>query len=263
MVREEFDVLRSNPEVRVIGISGVKEIRKADDLGAIIFEAAKAQGTPIVDNDVIVVTQKIVSKAEGRVYKLSSIEPSTFAVRLGKKLNKDPALVELILRESRSIVRLSGHHLITQTRHGWICANSGVDLSNVSGGDAAALLPVNPDLSARRIRRRIEELSGKRVAVIVSDTFGRPFRIGHTDVAIGCSGIAPICDLRGSVDPYGYVMRVKQTAIIDELASAAELVIGNASERVPAAIVRGVSYTPSEDARARMLVMLERKNLFR
>jgi len=250
-------------EVRVIGISGIKEIQKDDDLGEIIFEAARTQGTPMMDNDVIVVTQKIVSKAEGRVYKLSSIKPSLFAVRLGKRLKKDPALVELILRESRAIVRSSGHHLITRTRHGWVCANSGVDLSNVSGGDAAALLPVNPDLSARRIRRKIEELSGKRVAVIVTDTFGRPFRIGHTDVAIGCSGIAPISDLRGSVDSYGYVMRVKQTAIIDELASAAELVIGNSAERVPAAIIRGVSYTPDDNARARTLIMPERKNLFR
>jgi coenzyme F420-0:L-glutamate ligase/coenzyme F420-1:gamma-L-glutamate ligase len=263
MVEEEFYVSHPSPEVRVIGISGIKEVRKADDLGEIIFEAARAQGTPIMDNDVIVITQKVVSKAEGRVYKLSSIEPSPFAMRLGKRLDKDPALVELILRESRSIVRLSGHHLITQTRHGWICANSGVDISNVSGGDAAALLPVNPDLSARRIRRRIEELSGKKVAVIVSDTFGRPFRIGHTDVAIGSSGISPTSDLRGTVDSYGYVMRVKQTAIIDELASAAELVIGNSIERVPAAIIRGVSYTPSDDARARMLVMKERNNLFR
>jgi len=251
------------PEVQVIGIAGIKEIQKADDLGKIIFEAARAQGTPIEDNDVIVVTQKVVSKAEGRIYKLSSIKPSSFAVRLGKRLRKDPALVELILRESRSIVRLSRHHLITQTKHGWVCANSGVDVSNVSGGDAAALLPVDPDESAKRIRRRIEELSGRRVAVVVSDTFGRPFRIGHTDVAIGCSGISPILDLRGSVDSYGYVMRVKQTAIIDEIASAAELVIGNASERVPAAIVRGVSYNPSEDGRARMLVMPERNNLFR
>jgi len=258
-----FDTSRPNPEVRVIGISGIKEIEKADDLGEIIFEAAKAQGTPIMDGDIIVVTQKIVSKAEGRVYKLSSIKPSPFAMRLAKKLNKDPALVELILKESKAIVRLSGHHLITRTRHGWVCANSGVDVSNVSGGDAAALLPVNPDLSARRIRRRIEELSGKRVAVVVSDTFGRPFRIGHTDVAIGCSGMSPITDLRGAVDSYGYVLRVKQTAIIDEVASAAELVIGNSSERVPAAIVRGVSYTPDDEARARTLVMPERKNLFR
>ena len=253
----------SNPEIRVIGISGIKEICKGDDLGGILFDAARAQGTPVLDKDVIVVTQKIVSKAEGRVYKLSSVKPSAFAMRLGKRINKDPALVELILRESRAIVRMTGHHLITQTRHGWICANSGVDLSNVSGGDAASLLPVNPDISARRIRCRIEELSGKKLAVIVSDTFGRPFRIGHTDVAIGCSGIFPISDLRGSVDSFGYIMRVKQTAIIDELSSAAELVVGNSTERVPAAIVRGVSYVPDDEARARLLVMEERKNLFR
>jgi coenzyme F420-0:L-glutamate ligase/coenzyme F420-1:gamma-L-glutamate ligase len=144
-----------------------------------------------------------------------------------------------------------------------ICANAGVDVSNVSGGDSAALLPVNPDKSARRIRETIQKLSGKKVAVIISDTFGRPFRIGHTDVAIGCSGISPILDLRGSVDSYGYVMRVKQTAIIDELASAAERVVGNSSERVPVAIVRGAHYTVDEKARARQLIMKEKNNLFR
>lgn len=253
----------SNPEVRVVGLTGIKEVMKGDDLGQLINDAAKGQGTPITDKDVLVVTQKIVSKAEGRVYKLNTVEASPFATRLGKRLNKDPALVELILRESRSIVRLRGHHLITETRHGFTCANSGIDVSNVSGGDSAALLPVNPDLSARKIRNRIRELSGRDVAVIVSDTFGRPFRIGHTDVAIGCAGIAAISDLRGSTDSYGYVMRVKQTAIIDELASAAELVIGNSNERVPAAIIRGISYMPDEEASARSLVMKERKNLFR
>ncbi|MCJ7632779.1 coenzyme F420-0:L-glutamate ligase [Candidatus Bathyarchaeota archaeon] len=252
-----------NPEVRIMGISGIKEIRKADDLGEIIFDAAESQGTSIIDKDIIVISQKIVSKSEGRICKLSKIKPSLFALRLGKRIDKDPAFVELVLRESRTIVRMSNHLIITKTRHGWLCANSGVDISNVSGGDSATLLPVNPDQSAKRIRKRIEDLSGKKIAVIISDTFGRPFRIGHTDIAIGCSGISPISDLRGTVDAYGYVMRVKQTAIIDELASAAELVIGNSSEGVPAAIIRGVTYTANEKAKARTLIMKEENNLFR
>jgi len=184
------------------------------------------------------------------------------AKRLAKKMGKDPALVELVLRESRAIVRMSGRHLITETRHGWICANAGVDVSNVSGGDTAALLPVDPDRSAKELRQHIHQLSGKNVAVIVSDTFGRPFRIGHTDVAIGSSGIAPVLDLRGSEDLFGYVMRVKETAIVDELASAAELAIGNADEAIPVAIVRGLRYPSSEDG-ARKLVMQRKNNLFR
>jgi coenzyme F420-0:L-glutamate ligase/coenzyme F420-1:gamma-L-glutamate ligase len=252
-----------NSEVRIIGIVGIKEVRKADDLGETIFNAAKSQGISIIDKDIIVITQKIVSKSEGRIYQLSKIKPSLFAKMLGKRIDKNPAVVELILRESQTIVRMSNHHLITRTKHGWLCANSGVDVSNVSGGDSAALLPVDPDKSAIKIRRRIEELSGKRIAVIISDTFGRPFRIGHTDVAIGCSGISPISDLRGTSDAYGYVMRVKQTAIIDELASAAELVIGNSSERVPVAIIRGVVYNVDEKAKARTLIMKEEDNLFR
>jgi coenzyme F420-0:L-glutamate ligase / coenzyme F420-1:gamma-L-glutamate ligase len=255
--------VNSKPEISVIGVTGIGEVTKGMDLGQAIYQAASSENVLLQDNDVIVVTQKIVSKAEGRLFRLAEIEPSSLATRVAKRTGKDPAVVELILRESLAIVRMSGNHLITRTRHGWICANAGVDISNVSGGDSAALLPVNPDKSARTIRETIQKLSGKRVAVIISDTFGRPFRIGHTDVAIGCSGISPILDLRGSVDSYGYAMRVKQTAIIDELASAAELVVGNSNERVPVAIVRGTRYTIDEDARARQLIMKEKNNLFR
>jgi len=250
------------PEMRIIGITGIPMLKKGDNLARIILDAAEKQESPVAEDDVLVVTQKIVSKVEGRVYKLSNIQPSILAKRLGRQMGKDPAVVELVLRESRAIVRMSGRHLITETRHGWICANAGVDVSNVSGGDAAALLPVDPDRSAKELRRQIRELSGKNVAVIVSDTFGRPFRIGHTDVAIGSSGIAPILNLRGCEDLYGYVMKVKETAIIDELASAAELTIGNADEAIPVAIVRGLRYPPSEEG-ARKLVMQRKNNLFR
>lgn len=255
--------MHSKSTISVIGLAGIGEVSEGTDLGKIIYEAALSESVPLQDNDVIVVTQKIVSKAEGRLFKLAEIEPSLLATKIAKKTGKDPAIVELILRESDAIVRMSGKHLITKTKQGWICANAGVDLSNVSGGDVAALLPVNPDKSARRIRETIQKLSGKKIAVIISDTFGRPFRIGHTDAAIGCSGISPILDLRGSADSYGYVMKVKQTAIVDELASAAELVVGNSDERIPVAIIRGVRYTVDEDARARHMIMKDKNNLFR
>ncbi|MCJ7770076.1 coenzyme F420-0:L-glutamate ligase, partial [Candidatus Bathyarchaeota archaeon] len=179
--------MRSKREISVIGLTDIGEVTKGTDLGQMIYQATLSENVSLQDNDVIVVTQKIVSKAEGRLFRLSEIEPSPLATEVAKRTGKDPAIVELILRESRAIVRMSGKHLITQTKHGLICANAGVDVSNVSGGDSAALLPVNPDKSARIIRETIQKLSGKKVAVIISDTFGRPFRIGHTDVAIGCS----------------------------------------------------------------------------
>lgn len=253
---------RYSNEVRVIGIKGIPLINARDDLGKIICDAVEKQGISLLDGDVFVVTQKIVSKAEGRVFKLEKVRSSLLSKKIAKRVHKEPELVELILRDAKSIIRLHGGHIITETRHGWICANSGVDVSNVSGGDSAALLPVNPDRSARQIRTRIEELSGKKVAVIVSDTFGRPFRIGHTDVAIGSSGIDPILNLRDTKDLFGYILRVKQTAIIDELASAAELVIGNATEKIPVAIIRGYTYPESESLGATRLVMPREHNLF-
>jgi coenzyme F420-0:L-glutamate ligase/coenzyme F420-1:gamma-L-glutamate ligase len=249
-------------EVRVIGLSNIPLIAKEDDLGKIICDAADQQGLPLIDGDIIVVTQKIVSKVEGRVYALSTIHPSPLAKKIAMRSRKSPELIELILRDAQSLVRLHNGHIITETRHGWICANAGVDVSNVSGGDSAALLPIDPDKSAERIRKRIMELGKIKVAVIISDTFGRPFRIGHTDVGIGSSGIQPILDMRGEKDLFGYVLRVKQTAIIDELASAAELVIGNAAEKIPVAVIRGYRYPPSEAHKATQLVMPRDRNLF-
>ena len=231
-------------------------------MGKIICDAAERQGTPILDGDIVIVTQKIVSKAEGRLFQLKEIRPSLLSQKIAKKVHKQPELVELILRDAKSIIRLRDSHIITETRQGWICANSGVDVSNVSGGDAATLLPVDSDLSAKRIRERIGELSGKKVAVIISDTFGRPFRIGHTDVAIGSSGINPILDMRGTKDIFNYSLKVKQTAIIDELASAAELVIGNTAEKIPVALIRGYTFPVSESLGAACLVMAKERNLF-
>jgi coenzyme F420-0:L-glutamate ligase/coenzyme F420-1:gamma-L-glutamate ligase len=252
----------SIPKIQIIGISGIPLIRAEDDLGKIICDTAEKQGSPLLDNDILIVAQKIVSKAEGRIYRLKDITPSYFARNVARISGKEPELVELILRESNSIVRMSNGHLITETKHGWVCANSGVDKSNISGGDSVSLLPIDSDVSASRIRKRIKEVSGKEVAVIVTDTSGRPWRIGHIDLAIGSSGIEATLNLRGKKDLFNYVLKVKKTAIIDELASAAELVIGNAAEKISAAIIRGYPYPFSETAKATDLIMPKEKNLF-
>jgi coenzyme F420-0:L-glutamate ligase/coenzyme F420-1:gamma-L-glutamate ligase len=248
--------------VQVLPITGLPVIKKDDNLSQLIGSAAQKQGTPLKDGDVLVVTHVIVSKAEGHVYNLDEIVPSPFAANVAKKLGKDPALVEVILRESRAIRRMGDGHLITETHHGFVCANAGVDQSNVSGGRTVAPLPKNPDRSARKIREGILKLTGKDVAVIVSDTHGRPFRMGEINIAIGVAGITPIRDRRGETDLFGYVLHVKQTAVVDELASAAELVIGQAKEGIPVAIIRGYQYPYAEKASAKMLIRARRKDLF-
>ena len=248
--------------IQVLPVRGLPVIKKGSNLAQLIGAAAQKQGTPLRDGDVIVVTHVVVSKAEGNVYNLDDIAPSKFAETLAKKLDKDPALVEVILRESRAIRRASEGRLITETHHGFVCANAGVDRSNVSGGQMVAALPKNPDRSARTIRRGIQRLTGKNVAVIISDTHGRPFRMGEINIAIGVAGVNPIRDRRGETDLFGYVLQVKQTAIADELASAAELVIGQAKEGIPAAIIRGYDYPRSEKSSAKMLIRPRRKDLF-
>jgi len=231
-----------NDIVQIIGVRGLPIIKAGDNLAELICQAAEKQGTPIQDGDIIVVSHIIVSKAEGRVVDLNRVEPSQFAAQLAEELNKDPRLVEVILRESMGIIRMGDGKLITKTKHGFICANSGVDKSNVPGQNNVALLPKSPDDSARKIREEIKRITGKDVAVIISDTHGRPLREGGINIAIGVAGIKPIRDRRGEKDLFGYTLRVKRTAIADELASAAELVMGQANEGIPAAIIRGYGY---------------------
>ena len=249
--------------VEVIGVEGLPIIKTGDSIGRLVVEAASKQGTPIHDGDVLVVTHVFVSRAEGNVVDLNSVVPSEFARCIAEQLGKDPALVEVVLRESKGISRMRDGILITETRHGFVCANSGVDRSNVSGENNVALLPKDPDMSAQKIRAVVRELTGCDVAVIVSDTHGRPLRNGEINVAIGVAGLKPIRDRRGEKDLFGYVLRVKQTAVADELASAAELVIGQASEGVPVAIIRGYNYSKSDSARAIELVMPKEKDLYR
>jgi coenzyme F420-0:L-glutamate ligase/coenzyme F420-1:gamma-L-glutamate ligase len=248
--------------VQIIGVKGIPMVKAGDNVAELICRAAELQGTPIQDGDIIVVSHVVVSKAEGRIVNLDEVTPSAFARNIAELYGKDPALVEVVLREAKSIRRMANGKIITETRHGFVCANSGVDKSNVPGERRVALLPENPDASAERIRLEIKRLTGCDVAVIISDTHGRPFREGEVNVAIGVSGMKPIRDRRGEKDLFGYVLRVKRTAVADELASAAELVMGQADEGIPAAIIRGYKFIRSEDARATELVRPREDDLF-
>lgn len=250
--------------LQILPIPLEKDVTKGDDIGRLIMDALNETRVSMKDHDVLVVTQKIVSKSEGRVLDLSTVKPSDRALELASKTNKDPRFVELVLTESRDLLRYSENLIITETRHGFVCANSGIDQSNVSSHEAkfVSLLPVDPDLSAKRIRQTICENSGVDIAVVVSDTFGRPFRLGQTNVAIGVSGIDPIKSYIGRADMYGNMLRITEISVADELASAAELVMGK-TERVPIAVVRGYEYSPTETGTAKSLVRDRIYDLFR
>ena len=245
--------------LQVIPVRGIPEIKRGDDLVRMIINALKDSGISLRDNDIVVVKQKVVSKAEGRLVRLAGVKPGSEAKRLAADQQKDPRLVELMLQESRRVVRAGHGVIVTETKHGFVCANAGIDKSNVKSG-YVALLPVNPDASARRIRKAIGEKTGRRVAVVITDTFGRPWRKGQTDVAIGCSGIKPLLSYLGKKDRYGYHLRVTEPAIVDEIAGAAELVAGKLSS-VPITVVRGLSYERSDEGAA-SLVLEKEKDLF-
>jgi coenzyme F420-0:L-glutamate ligase/coenzyme F420-1:gamma-L-glutamate ligase len=249
------------PQLHLIGLVGLPEIRPGDDLSSLIIEAARRQGTGIQDGDVLVVTQKVVSKAEGRLVDLKEVQPSARARQVAKATGRDPRLVEVILRESRRIVRQEGPVIITETKHGFVCANAGVDASNVGGGDLVALLPEDSDRSAEAIRQAVQEEAGVSVAVIISDTFGRPWREGHTNVAVGVAGMCPLRDYVGQRDPFGYELRVSTMAVADELAGAAEPVMGKLS-RIPVVIVRGLAFEPGAGT-AQELIRPPERDLFR
>lgn len=249
--------------VKIIAVENLPLIVEGDDLAELICNAAEKQGIPIQEKDVVVITHVAVSKAEGNVVNLDEVSPSERATEIARETNKDPALVETILRETKEIVRMSRNSLITETKNGVICANAGVDRSNIEGERNIVLLPKDSNASAQKIRQKIRKLTGCDVAVIVSDTHGRPFRMGEINVAIGVAGIKPIRDRRGEKDLFGYVLRIKQTAIADELSSAAELVIGQADEGIPVAIVRGYKYQTTENASATELTRPKEKDLFR
>lgn len=249
-------------KIEIFGLETIPIVKEGDNIAELIVEATEKENVGIQDNDIIVIAQTIVSRSEGRVVNLKNIKPSPFAKILANETRKDPRLVEVILRESKGIVRMGKHHLIMETHHGFVCANSGVDRSNVPGEETVSLLPKDPDACARKIRNEIKRITGKEVAVIISDTFGRPLREGAVGVAIGVSGIDPLYDMRGRKDLFGYVLETTLVAIADELASAAELVMGESNEGIPVVVIRGFKYPKGEYSIQRLLRPVE-KDLFR
>ena len=250
------------PEIRAVGIEGLPEVQAGDDLAGLIIDAAAAQGTPVEDGDVVVVTQKIVSKAEGRVMTIDEVEASPLAVAITEGHRRDPRHTEMILRESRRVVRMDRGVIISETYHGYICANAGIDASNIPGDNAICLLPVDPDASARGIRDAIREWLGVDAAVLVSDTFGRPWRNGAINVSIGVAGFNPVVSYVGEFDPHGNELHTTTIAVADELAATAELVTGKLLG-VPVALIKGYPYERMADADSRAIVRDPDKDLFR
>ena len=248
-------------EVRVIPVRGIPEVRPGDDLAALAGDALVRQGLALAAGDVLVVAQKVVSKAEGALVQLAGIEPSALAVTFAGLYGKDPRHVEVVLREARRVVRMERGVLIVETHHGFVCANAGVDASNVGGAETLCLLPPDPDASCRRLRDALEARFGVQLAVIMSDTFGRPWREGQTNIAIGVAGMLPMRDYMGQTDPHGYELRVTSLCVADEIAGAAELVQGKI-DNVPLAVVRGVPYQPGEGSIS-MVVRPPERDLFR
>jgi coenzyme F420-0:L-glutamate ligase/coenzyme F420-1:gamma-L-glutamate ligase len=247
-------------QVTIIGIEGIPEIQPGDDLAGFIVEALGRQSIILQDGDVLTVTQKAVSKSEGRFVSLEDVEPSPLAIELAANWEKDPRHVEVVLRETKRIVRMDHGVIICETRHGFVCANAGVDASNVPG-ERLMLLPLDPDASAAQIRDAIEKATGADIAVIISDTFGRPWRTGYTEVAIGVAGMLPILDYVGQMDAQGRELRATWICIADELASAAELVTGKVNQ-VPAALIRGYP-VPRGEGSAQEMVRQAATDMFR
>jgi coenzyme F420-0:L-glutamate ligase/coenzyme F420-1:gamma-L-glutamate ligase len=252
-------------QVTITGLTGVPLVKPGDDLGAIALAAYTATGLAPADGDVLVIAQKIVSKAEDRVVDVATVEPSQQAIALAAEVEKDPRLVEVILSESRRIVRHRANLLIAEHRRGWVMANAGIDHSNVApddGTERVLLLPVDPDASARALQQALAEASGKRIAIIISDSFGRPFRRGTVGIALGAAGLPALIDWRGHPDLFGRKLEVTETGFADEIAAAASLVQGQADEGTPIVLVRGLTWSAPE-APAAALVRPPEHDLFR
>jgi coenzyme F420-0:L-glutamate ligase/coenzyme F420-1:gamma-L-glutamate ligase len=255
------EVLR---RISILGLEGFPLIKAGDDLAALIVTTAQNNEVEIEDGDVVIVAQKVVSKAEDRVVQLNTVEPSEKALEIAEKTGRNPRLVELVLRESKRFLKSSEEIIIVEDKREIVNINAGIDKSNVQGSDSYALLPVDPDESARGLRSRLKRLTGRSVSVIISDTYSRAFRRGQVNFAIGLAGMSPFFDYRGKEDLFGYVMQVKFAAVADELASAAELVMGQGKEAVPVTVVKGLNrLTPSEDSSSKDLVISQKEDLFR
>ena len=249
------------PDVTLIPIDGLPEIKPGDDLAAMLIGALRAAGRALEAGDVLAIAQKVVSKSEGRIRKLADVVPGPEALRMAAESGREPRGLQVVLDETVRVVRWQRGVLIVETRHGFVCANAGVDHSNAGAPDTAILLPVDPDASAARIRDRVRAVSGVDVPVVITDTFGRAWREGHMNVAIGISGLPALRRYIGEFDPDGYEMRVTEIAIADEIAAATELVMGKLDRR-PAAIVRGLAL-PASSETARAYVRPQDKDMFR
>jgi coenzyme F420-0:L-glutamate ligase/coenzyme F420-1:gamma-L-glutamate ligase len=252
-------------QLTITALRGVPMVQSGDDLAAITLAAYRETGLVPEDGDVLVLAQKIVSKAEGRVVDVARVEPSAQAVALAAEVEKDPRLVQVILSESRRIVRHRPNLMIAEHRRGWVMANAGIDHSNVApddGRELVLLLPLDPDVSAEALRRELAARTGKRIAVIISDSFGRPFRRGTVGIALGAAGLPAVIDWRGHPDLFGRKLEVTETGFADEIAAAASLVMGQADEAVPIALVRGLLWTAPEVPAAELVRPAEH-DLFR
>jgi coenzyme F420-0:L-glutamate ligase / coenzyme F420-1:gamma-L-glutamate ligase len=249
-------------EIRILGVDGIPEAQAGDDSAQLVIDGLKHSGITLEDGDVVVVTHKLVSKAEDRLVDLRDIIPSRFAEQLATRYEKDPRQIEVVLQQSTRIVKMDRGVIIAETPHGFICANAAVDASNAPETEHVVLLPIDPDATARQIRTRLQQESGKQIAVIITDSFGRPWRAGIINIAIGVAGMSPFHDYRGEYDEHGYELRATVIAAADEIASASELVMGKLDRR-PVAVVRGYDYVHSDTASGRELVMDPAKDLFR
>jgi coenzyme F420-0:L-glutamate ligase/coenzyme F420-1:gamma-L-glutamate ligase len=255
----------SIPHIQVMAVPDLPMFQCGDDLPGIIFERASAAGIVFEEHDVVVVTQKVVSKVEGQSVRLSEIEPSLEAVELAAKVRKDPRFVEAVLRESRGVVAMRPDLLVVENRQGIICANAGIDRSNIEQtgeGEMLMRLPADPDASARAVLARLESLSGKELAVLIIDTLGRPFREGVVGMAIGVAGMDPLMDMRGQTDLFGYVMERTIINRADEIAASASMLMGQTTARLPVVIVRGASYWPGAGS-SRGILREPWKDMFR
>jgi coenzyme F420-0:L-glutamate ligase/coenzyme F420-1:gamma-L-glutamate ligase len=248
-------------QLHIIGLDGIGEVAPGDDVVGLVQHALTVSDVQLQPGDILVVTHKIVSKAEGQLVNLRTVEPSPFAQQWAARYGKDPRQIEVVLRESVRVVKMDRGVIIAETRHGFVCANAGVDASNVAGADEVCLLPLDPDASARRIMDGLHATTDVDVPVIISDSFGRAWRDGVVNIAIGVAGLAPVVDYRGQRDPYGYLMSASVMAVADELAAAAELAMGKVDQR-PVAVVRGYGYTPGHGT-AKQLVIPAERDMFR
>ncbi|MEM4280938.1 MAG: coenzyme F420-0:L-glutamate ligase [Candidatus Caldarchaeum sp.] len=249
-------------KIEIIPVKGIPVVEEGLSVGEAVVKGLESSGERLFDGDVVVVAHSVVSRAEGCRVRLSDVKPSPFAVQLAEMVGKDPRHVEVVLQNSRKIVRIGDGVIICETPHGFVCANAGVDASNSGGVEYVITLPRDPDKSAAKIREDIRRHAGVDVAVVISDTFGRPFRKGAVNVAIGCSGINPLWDRRGEKDLFGRTLLSKVICIADEIASAAELAMGEADEGIPAAVVRGLRFDRTS-LPAKTLVREEAEDLFR